>query len=411
MRKITPEPPLHNGLSRRRALRLGIAPMIFALALTACSPDPDSRQADGDSPHRAGPDCPVTTDTSAWDAFTGLADRIATGEKVPQAELDSFGDLPTVALWRRSLQPGNPSAQRVGNWLEATFWEELGRSGNQKRNADRADFERSYRYSLTYRDRIAKRLETLTGTGRCAIDSLSRFWVAPPNMPSALTVRFLPAKPEIRIFEGDLLVDTGVVGAVNTHQLTRQLASLLYRKYQFVPGENPLESEGELAVAHMVRTMMNEGMAGWIEQSAHMYFDPEHPKLYKVRIIPEDFFLKAQEVVDLLNRYLGPMLEDEADMAEKGPTLARQFVAMNAYGPTGYAMCAVIASRLGEGRLRDAGRSVPLFLAAYQEAALRNEVPVPLPGTPGTELYMTVKALDPSTFSELKALLGRVFPE
>ena len=71
----------------------------------------------------------------------------------------------------------------------------------------------------------------------------------------------------------------------------------------------------------------------------------------------------------------------------------------------------MISHRLGEDRLRQASRSVPGFLAAYQEAALLNPDPAPSPGLPGNELFETVPPLNPELFDKLHAMLSRIFPE
>ena len=74
-------------------------------------------------------------------------------------------------------------------------------------------------------------------------------------------------------------------------------------------------------------------------------------------------------------------------------------------------MASVIAAQLGEDRLRTSGRSVPAFVAAYQEAALLNPVPLPVPGALGVDLTQTVPPLDPEVFAKLHQLLLQYFPE
>jgi hypothetical protein len=105
------------------------------------------------------------------------------------------------------------------------------------------------------------------------------------------------------------------------------------------------------------------------------------------------------------------MLADESLLEKNGRELARTLVAMSAYGQTGYGMAAVIAARLGEDRLREVSRSVPAFLAAYQESAVLNPVPAPVPGARGVELWQTVPPLDPEVYSALYTLLVEAFPQ
>jgi len=413
---ITQDAIRHNAAHTGSTLfvRVGLIVMFLAvpiLSLTACSKDEGAEGKSSAKSADQASDCALTTDTSAWTAFKEIADRIASGADLTKEQLDAFGDQPSVALWRNSLQPGVPSALRVGNWLEGTFWEELGRSGKQKLSSNRRTFIRSYRFSVDNRDRIDKRLAELTGPRKCDTAELAHYWIEPGLLPQPLSIHFLPAKAEIRIFEGSLLVDTGVVGASSVDQVIRNMAALLYRKYQTVPGPNPMEMEGEQALANTFRVLMNEGITGWVEQAITLEFDSGHPALYKVKIVPEDFFNKTRETIDFMNRRLPSMLDDQATMAHEGQAFAGYLAGMNAYGMTGYGMSAVIATRLGEDRLREVNRSVPAFLAAYQEAAAANPVPAPVPGSPGTELYLTVPPLDPDIFTKLHAMLTRVFPD
>jgi ABC-type Fe3+-hydroxamate transport system substrate-binding protein len=90
--------------------------VLFGLFLTGCSTDSGQEQVGVQE--QSTPACSVLTDASAWTAFKELADRIASQGEVPRQDLDAFGSLPTVTLWRDSLAPKVPPVQRVGNWLE-----------------------------------------------------------------------------------------------------------------------------------------------------------------------------------------------------------------------------------------------------------------------------------------------------
>jgi hypothetical protein len=409
---ITPERPRHNGAPARRAGALVGLLLLAALPLaTGCSDQQDSRDGEAPAENAAATDCRISTDTSGWTAFTDLADRVAAGDNPSKAEFDAYGDLPAVTLWRNSLTPNTPRASRVGNWLEAAFWEQLEREGMQKTSAERANFSRRYTYCLSRREVIEEKLAALTGPRTCDLEELATYWIDPANLPETLTVFYLPGKPEIRISGDNLLVDTGVVAAGNTDQVIRQMVSLLYRNFQFVTGANPLDLEGEQAVVQAFRVLVNEGMTGWVEKAVDMEFDSRHPELYKVKIIPEEFFLKAQAAVGMMNRQLGDILADEETLAEKGNPFARHLAGMNAFSQTGYAMAAVISGHFGDERLKEVRDSVPAFVAAYQEAALLNPDPAPTPGDVGVVLYRTVPPLKPEVFSALMAILEKNFPE
>lgn len=411
MRMITQDLAHHNVAHVLSQGMFRLLPILLLLAVTACSQDQDSesQQTTGED-HQAAA-CDVTMDTSAWTDFKELADRIHAGEKVPREDLDAYGEQPAVTVWRQSMEPNVPPALRVGNWLEGLFWEDLGRQGKQKPSASKTIYMTSYRYSLENRDRIDERLAELTGPMKCDLAELTGFWIDPGKLPKNLTLRFLPGESEIRIFENSLLVDTGVVAAGSPLQIIRHMAALLYRNFQYVLGDSPLDKEGAEAVAHMFRVVMNEGYASWVEQTPFIEFDRQHPRLWKFTPIPEEYFSKTQAAVALLNHQLAPMLEDEAMMIEKAQPLAKHLGAMNAYAQTGYGMAAVIAGHLGEDRLRQVNGSVHGFLAAYQEAAAMNPVPAPEPGDPGVELFQTVPPLETEVFTGLQALLIEVFGE
>lgn len=411
MRMITHDEVRHNVAPPRSIVLPGMVLVFLALTLAACSADKEPAENQNATVEAENGNCRLTTDISAWNAFKVIADRVAGGENVPLDDFYDYAELPTLTLWRESLEQKAPPAQRIAKWLEGVFWEEMGRKGEQKRSPDRTDYLHNCNYSLQNRERIDARLAELAGPRKCEMDELIRYWTDAENLPGDITIHFLPAKPEIRILEGNLFVDTGVLAAGSVDQIIGSSASLLYRRYQAIPGTNPMELEGELSVAQAFRVLVNEGVIGWIDQAASLEFDKNHPALYKVNLIPENFFLKAQEALGLINRQLGKMLDDEADMNTRGRFFAEHLAAMNAFSQTGYGMSAVIFHRLGKDRLKEASRSVPGFLATYQEAALLNPVPAPIPGTPGHELFETVPPLDPDLFLKLHAMLSRVFPE
>jgi len=53
--------------------------------------------------------------------------------------------------------------------------------------------------------------------------------------------------------------------------------------------------------------------------------------------------------------------------------------------------------------------SPPEFIAAYQEAALSNPDPAPIPGDPGVDLADTVPPLQPEIFAKLHAFLVQAY--
>ncbi len=72
----------------------------------------------------------------------------------------------------------------------------------------------------------------------------------------------------------------------------------------------------------------------------------------------------------------------------------------------GYAMAATIARHLGEDRLVQVRDSVSGFVSAYQEAALMNPTPLPVPGRPGVSNNETMPPWSPEVFDWLMELLA-----
>ncbi len=249
----------------------------------------------------------------------------------------------------------------------------------------------------------------VNGQAACQVRDLADLWLNPDSIPTPLVLNFLPAMSEIGIFEDEIFVDTGVLQAGGTEQTVRNIVTLLFRNLEALDGENPITVEGEQAVAEMFRVMMNEGVASWIEETVRLEFDHNHPDLYKVHIIPEDFFRKAQQTSDTMEKVMPGMLADPTVMVAKGLSFAREMAANNAYTGTGLAMASVIGHRLGAERLQQVRRSVPDFIAAYQEAALLNATPIPEPGTADIQLYESVRPLSPELFTALHDMLSRYY--
>ncbi|MCB1181823.1 hypothetical protein KDM41_00150 [bacterium] len=412
MRKIIHRSGRHNRPARGRSTVLAAA-VAIPLILAGCDQGGRDEAAGGRAgASGAGPAaCGVTVDGSAWTGFVPLADSMAAGHGVPRAELETWAALPAVAAWRRVQTPNSPTAGNVANWLEAAWWDELGRTDAHKANANRSEFRRTYRYSQEQRQRIDGLLAEFTaGDAACRIHDLAASWVAPERMPAGWRLVFLPNRPEVRVEESEIFVDTGLLAASGIDQTVRHVAALLYRNREALPGENPLQMSGADAVAESFRIIMNEGVASHIEQTEGIHFSPDHPTLGSVRIIPEDFFVKARDTIESFPTALGPLLGDRTQMVARGESFARRLAGGNAFTGTGLAMAAVISHHAGEDELRRVHRSPAAFLAAFQAAASRNPVPPPTAGAPGVDLVETVPPLAPEIYEPLQALLAEKFP-
>lgn len=406
MRKISSRCPDHNPARILAWATLGI---LLAVTSGGCQ----GHRTD-DPAKAAGTvhtDCQVVINSQPWLAFKAMAGRMSQGQTVPDDTLTAFGERPTVAAWRRSLAPNIPHPIMVAEWLRNPWRKKLGLPPSRKSNGDMRAMTHSYLYSFGHAAAIDSLLQRFTaGPDACATSALVRKWIRPANIPDPLVINFLPAMPEIRIHEQQIYLDTGLLLAGGSDQTIHSIATLLYRKLETVPGTNPLEAEGEQAVAECLRTMANEGISGWIQQTTSIYFRPDHPSLHKVKIVPSDFYFKAQQTMARFGDYLPPMFADPAVMTEQGNSFARKMAGGNSFTQTGVAMAEVIVNNLGEDRLLQTRGSVPDFWAAYQEAAGRNETPLPVIGAPHVPLYKSMAPLPDTLYEPIMALLKRQFP-
>jgi len=409
LRKIVHQTTRHKELPRLASL---ILLATTTLVMTGCGDrsQQSSQKTDRASDNVSSVDCPVEINIATWAVFADIADRLAAGQTVPRAEIDAYSILPVVTKWRGSQAPHAPQAKNLANWIEAAWWEEQGHTGRQKLSTNRVVLGRLYRYSQEHRAEIDAMLDEFQSTGlACQAYDQAVSWIDPALIPNPLIINFVPSAAEVRIFEGEVFIDTSVLRAGGPHQVSRQITALLYRKFGTLAGTNPRETTGAASVAECMRLFMNEGIAGTVESTLTIEFDSEHPSLYKIHIIPDDFFRKTQETVANLNKWLAPLIDDDEAMASGGIEVARALIGNNAFGQTGLGMTAVITGRLGEERLHQVNGSVPMFLAAFQEAALLNADPVPDPGLLGIEYFESVPPFQPAVYQGLQALVDEYF--
>ena len=339
MRKIIDPSSLHNAASPRPLALILVLALAAALVGAGCGGDSGGQAGQA----TADPDaCPVSVDLGGWQAFSALCARIAAGETPPEADLAALGEQPAFVLWRQAMAPNVPSALRVGNWVEEAFWPESGRDNDERKlNADRRAIGANFRWAWDRRARVDSLAALLAGPeAGCAILARTAGWIDPARLPAPLPIHVLPGKPELRFHEGHVFVDTGVLAAGLPSQLERQLAGLLYRNLAAEDGTNPLEAEGDLAVAHTFRILRNEGIAAWIEELPHTHFDPEHPRLRRVRPVPEFFYETTLRTLEVTSEGLPRLFADPAEMQAQGGAYARTIAA---------------GGRPQPGRLRDGG--------------------------------------------------------
>ena len=416
MRMISHDPAPHNATGVFLPGRgLILRPIIlYFLLLMASGCGEKNQDKSGATEKAAAPpatSCQATLDLSGWEAFTSLGDQLMTGQIPAAGELESFGNLPAISMWRESMTESVPSAAKVGNFVEQAFWDQVGKGRPEKMSPDRNSYGRALRFSYDHRTEINELLERFrTEDHTCRIYALASRWLEPKNLPDPLKIIFVASKPELRSHQGSLVADTGVLLAGGLDQTDRQLVALLYRDRQALKGDNPLEVEGAASVAHTLRIMMNEGVAARLDDLANTHFNAIYPKLGKVSFIPEDLFETGIRAMDIFNTNLPRLLADPASMQDKGMLLAKAIVGAGALTEGGYCMAVVIADRLGEDRLLQARTSPPAFLEAYQEAAKLNPLPLPTPGTVGSQLFECMPAFSDEVYPGLLQVLEEYFP-
>ncbi len=352
--------------------------------------------------------CEITVDDTAWQVFAGYAHAAASENPPTRTDFQVFADLPIISHWKESMD-GNLPSIRIVNWLEATFASDEVATG-VKHNKDRRRFSESFRYSVEHLVEIDSLIQKFqTGGHCCSFRDQIDFWISSDVTPDSLVIGFFPSKPEIRTMENFLFVDTGVLQAGNLNQLVRQLTGMLFRSTMALHGDSPTGTEGELAVAHSLRIMMNEGLIDYIQDQPGTIFNPVHPKLGEINIVPETVFEHGQRAISLLNFNLPKMFADEDLMQKNGRNLAKTLLASSSLRQGGYSMSSAIAGQLGEERLRDTAGSPTAWLAAYQEAAKLNPSPTPDPYEVPTELYRCMPPLDEEVYEGLQNILSNIF--
>ena len=363
----------------------------------------------GSSAASASRSCDVAAHVAPWEMFRDFCEATESGHPPTRQQLEAFPELPSVVAWRESQKAKVRSGHMV-NWLEFTFSpQRLGKKNVHTRN--RAVFSRNYTYSLEHRADIQEKLDAFLAENlACTVKKEAGYWLKPEQRPASLDIVFLPSKPELR-YDGDrLFVDTAVLAAGSNPQLVRQLIGLIFRTRGFLEGPVPTGLDGEEAVAHSIRTMMNEGIRGYIEQLPYTYFQQDHPKLGEVNIVPENVFLNGREAIDLLNKYL-PLEEDDPQAAvTMGGNLAMTLLASGSLNQGGYSMAACIVKNLGRDSLRDTVGNPAGFLKAYQEAALRNPTPTPDPYSVPDALTSSMPPLDEDALADLLRICELIIP-
>ena len=406
---------IHDALHHNIRRLLPVALLGAALLLLGSCGGDDGKSGQEAGPRSqspaAGHDCAAQVNTDAWDGFLDLARRLDSGQEVTSAEVADFCSGQVMAAWLESISNRTPREPlHMEQWLKGAFWDKVGQGRPRKDSAEARSYYQDLRFNFDHREGIQERIDEFAGAGRqCNVLEKARFWLDEDKIPDPLVVSFVASQPQLRSHHGLLLVDTTVLLASSPRQLEAQLVALLYRERQVMDGPNPLELTGAPSIAHTVRLLLNEGVSGYIEDMPSTTFSSVHPYLSTVHIVPEEVFRLGIRAVGYLSHTLELIADDPAQLEAKGKEIGRSLVAMGALNRGGYAMAATIAGHLGEERLAGLSQDPAGFIAAYQEAALQNQTPLPRPGDPGHELHETMPAFSAKAYDQLMAFLQEEF--
>jgi hypothetical protein len=351
--------------------------------------------------------CALVVDTSGLDAFWEVADRLQAKPETPAAAVGAqISELPVWRRWRESYEPDAISVEHLGLILRAAVLGPEALAPSEATKLVRRDVARSQSFTLAQRTRVQVFVEDFVAReSACDVWALARVWVRPENLPDTLRIDLVAANAEIRLYKGHHLVDAGLALACGPEQLTRLLASVLYRKLEATEGPSPGEVKGTAVLAQSLRLVRNEGVAAYIDDLPNLFFGREHPALAGAAPVPEDICATAR--FNLLN------IEQVVTRQLAQPAATRDFagVHLNLVGSrgwqaTGWFMATVIARRMGEPQLREAVRTVPGFLAAYQEAALVNPANAGAPVGTVEHFLATAPRFSPPVLAVLMQSLG-----
>ncbi|MCP4574326.1 MAG: hypothetical protein GY838_18370 [bacterium] len=379
------------------------------MVLSGCGGEEESARDQSTPAVTAAADgCAVTVDAEGWTAFVDLAGRIAGDDPVQRDELGGLGADPAWERWRASRDEPI-DLRRVANWLEATFWTELGRTGTQKQHPARRLYAESWRWSWEHQDLITPRIAE-TRSDAAELSTLVERWISPDRRPRAVTLTILPTLPEFRLVDDEYFIDVGFLAATPRDRLVGELIGLMFRNREFIPGEDPRTAAGAAAVAHTFRAMRNEGTAHWLEDTPHAHFFHDHPTFGDADVITVKYWEQALRAMVILDTELPAMWEDPERLADGGRGLMTALNTIQSDRNLGYAMAATIAANLGQERLHQASGSVPGFVAAFQEAAALNAVPAPTLQDCGDDFHKATRPFSDEAWAGLQDLLAEFFP-
>jgi hypothetical protein len=393
-------------ISHNAPARWAVAGLLLVLggATAGCQ---GHRLAAGKAAAHVAQRCALVVDTSGLDAFWVAADQIQSAPEIPSAAIGA--DLAALPVWRRWCQSYAPevvSADLLGLTVRAATLGLDRLTPVEAGKLPRRDVVRCQAFTLAQRARVQEFVRTfMAEESACAVWPLARAWVRPEALPDTLRIDLLAGNAEIRLFEGHFLVDAGLALACGPKQMSRFLASTLYRKLEATEERSPGEVQGEAVLAQTLRLVRNEGVAAYIDDLPNLYFSKEHPALAGSAPVPEDVCATARLNLLYVEQVVTRQLALPAATRDF-TDVHLNFVGSRGWQATGWFMATVIARRLGEPRLQAAARSLSGFLAAYHEAAAMN--PPAAAAAPGSvdQFVATAPVFSAPVFAVLQHSLG-----
>ncbi len=333
-------------------------------------------------------DCAVRVDRTAFTAYRNLVARLMRGERVPQEAFDRVWAMPAYTALFDATSPRlvnthiltNVTRYVHGGATAATATHDApdgrkSRAGAVPKRKDLVDALTWARDNGTALDSLVNAVSTSPLT--CGVLPKIAGYLRPGLLPDTLRVLFLVAGPDLRWTGSEVLVDAGVAAAAGPTRLPNLLAAQLYRALAPRDGPEPYKARnGAAALVATFAQLRRDGVAGWLEDFPEVEFDPTHPLVGRSDKERRSWHSLATRSLSALQEMLPALLDDPAVLDTKGTVIDDLLRGNRSYSATGYAMAALIATRLGEPRLQAAARGTPGdFLAAYQEAATKGDVP------------------------------------
>ncbi|MFH1845373.1 MAG: DUF5700 domain-containing putative Zn-dependent protease [bacterium] len=353
----------------------------------------------------------IRFDTASLESFWALAGQLQAGETVATADYEALlqeDGFRVLAMTSREPEYNAAIISRVMDRVfTASTTDADAANSPWKKPVKRVDTFQNYEY-LRDRKELVEQLVAPAELEKLGnrITALLAPYKPSSQQISRMILHVLPMRPDIRLFEGHLLVDAGLLVAAGHEQLAHILASVIYRETARASSTLPTDTAGIPALRATFLKMAHEGVASWLERYVEVQFDDEHPTLG----IPPDFrtdsVRRCGHIIQQMNKYLGIIFEQPEMIAEKGLIIDEVIRGANSYESVGFAMAALIVARFGQERLQQVSNSAPAFISAYQEAAAQSRVvaTAEIPG-PHADLLIEMAPFDDELIVELLTLL------